>query len=159
MNPPVTWTVALAVVIVLLLVARRKRSSAAPASLRQNPTERPASDRKFASLKALEGAACIYEEGAYILSGRLVQAEESGSDFLLAVKILRAEGLSDFPEERIHLGVSKNQLDVKEKFLHSRQTNWRLFFDRDLIATVLSFGRSGTDHKAIKRVLLEHQMK
>lgn len=153
------WVIALTVVLLLLLVLKRSQRKSSGPTLRLAPSQTPASGRKLENLRPLEGAVCMYEEGAYVLKGRLVQVHEASGSIHLTVQVLRARGLSDSPDERMHLEASPNLLDHTGQVLHSRQTHWRLFFDRALIEKVEELGRSGTDLKAIKRVLLEHQMK
>jgi len=155
----VKWVVALAVVLLLLLFIKRGQKKSGSAGPGAGHPQSPATGRKLQNLKALEGAVCIFEEGDDVLKGRLVQVEESSGAFLFQVQVLRAEGLSDSREERIHLEATPNQLEQTGKLIHCRQTHWRLFFARDLIEKVEQLGRSRTDIKAIKRVLLEHQMK
>ena len=158
-EPPVKWLIALPVVLLLLLVLRRSQKKSSEPSLRLSRPQAPATGRKLQNLRLLEGAACIYEEGAYVLKGRLVQVQESSGSLHFMVQVLRAQGLSDSPDERMHLEASPNLLDHEGQLLHSRQTHWRLFFDRALIERVEEMGRAGVEIKGIKRVLLEHQMK
>lgn len=158
-EPPVKWLVALPVVLLLLLVMRRSQKKSSEPALRLSRPPAPAADRKVENFRLLEGAACIYEEGAYVLKGRLVQVQDSSGSLHFTVQVLRAQGLSDSPDERMHLEASRNLVDHTGQVLHSRQTHWRLYFDRALIERVEEMGRSGADLKGIKRVLLEHQMK
>lgn len=150
------WVLALSVVLlVLLLLKRRSQRSSQPAP---RPAQR-LPDSKLRSLKLLEGAVCIYEEGTSVLKGRFLQVEEHSGRLVFVVQTLRAEGLSDLPEERLNLEAPPASVDVSSQLVHARQTHWRLYFQKDLIEKVLELGRSRADMKAIKRVLLEHQMK
>jgi len=155
----VKWVIALALVLLFLLFLRRNQKKSTSQTPQTGPPKPPSEHRKIQTLKALEGSVCIFEEGASVFKVRLVQIQETSGALLFALQILRAEGLSDSRDERIHLEATPNQLEQTGKVLHSRQAHWRLFFSRDLIEKVEQLGRSGTDIKAIKRVLLEHQMK
>jgi hypothetical protein len=151
------WWLVLAAALVLGFLIFRKRSQLAPPS---KPTVRPPATRsRLGDFKALEGANCIYEEGAMILKARLLQVSESGDGLQFSLQVLRADGLSEFKEDRINLEASWTSLGYSSQFVHAHYSNWKLFFNKDLIQKIQDAGLAGTDLKTIKRLLLEHQMK
>lgn len=157
------WVVAIAAVAVVILLIRRRKyapaprpaSGRAPARARQ---PEHSTDRQLSTLKPLEGANCIYEEGAYIISGRLLQVHENATGLVFTMQTLKADGLSDSPDERLNLETAWNQFEHSNQVVHARQMHWRLFFKPEVVQKVHDLGRSHTDHKSIKRLLLEQQM-
>lgn len=118
-----------------------------------------AANHRLGDLKAFEGSACIYEEGATVLKVRLLEVSGGKYGLVFALQVLRADGLSDLKEEQLNLETSWASLSHSSKLIHAHYTNWKLFLDSQLIQKVLDLAQSGADLKAIKRVLLEHQMK
>ena len=150
------WILALgAIVLVVLLLARRRRKAGPGA----RPAPPPPANRRPQDLKPLEGAVCIHEEGNTVLKARLLQVEESGERVMFTLQFLRAEGLTEIPDESFHLEATWSHLTHSSKLIHATYAGWKLFFDRQLIQKVQELGLAHTDIKAIKRVLLEHQMK
>jgi hypothetical protein len=151
------WILALGVVgLVVFLIMRRRPKTIEP----QRPAARPAAaDRRLQDLKRLEGALCIYEQGATVQKARLLQVQESGPNVMLALQVLRAEGLSDVKEEQLHLEAPWSGLEYSTKLVCAPYLHWKLFLDKTLTQKVLDLGLAATDLKAIKRAILEHQMK
>ena len=150
------WLLAIGAFALLLLLLRRNRPPNKPPDTAHARSS--GMGHRLQEQKAREGATCIFEEGLTILKARLIQVEESASGPMFTLQVLRAEGLSVVPEERIHLEATWAQLDSFAKLLHATQSHWRLYFDRDVIQKVQDLGQSGAELKSIKRVLLEHQM-
>jgi hypothetical protein len=153
------WVLGLLVVLLVLLALRRSQRKAQGAAPDSSRAPDPSRNRRLQELKSVEGAICIYEEGALVAKGRLLQIREMGTDVVFVVQGLRSQGLPDLPDERLNLEVSWTHLDFSGQLVHSHRTHWRLYFDRGLIEQVTQLGLSAADIKTIKRVLLEHQMK
>jgi hypothetical protein len=150
------WLLTIGAIALLLLLLRRSRARDQP---RATAPARPSGmGRRLQEQKAREGATCIYEEGLTILKTRLIQVEESASGLVFTLQVLRAEGLTVVPEERLHLEAAWTHMDSSAKLFHAIAAHWRLYFDPDLVQRVQELGQSGTDIKSIKRALLEHQM-
>jgi hypothetical protein len=152
-----SWVLVLGAVAILALLLLRRRTKSAPAAKVAPHAAGPV--RRIQDLKAFEGSLCIYEEGATVLRGRLQQVDEGTGGLVFRVQVLRAEGLSDIKEDHLNLETSWTSLGYSSKLIHAHYTNWKLFFDKDLVQKVLDLGQSSTDSKAIRRTLLEHQMK
>lgn len=151
------WVLVLGMVALVALLVMKRRSKAESVA-KANP--RPvAPNRRLQDLKLMEGAVCVYEEGNTVLKTRLAQVEESQAGVMLALQVLRAEGLSDVKEDRVHLEAPWSGLESSTRLIHARYAHWRLFFDKPLVQKVIDLGLAGTDLKAIKRAILEHQMK
>lgn len=151
------WVLVLGMVALVALLVLRRRSRA-EAVAKANPRT-IAPNRRLQELKLLEGAVCVYEEGNTVLKTRLAQVEESQAGVMLALQVLRAEGLSDVKEEKVHLEAPWSSLESSTRLIHARYAHWKLFFDKPLVQKVMELGLAGTDMKTIKRAILEHQMK
>lgn len=150
------WIVVLGAVMLVLLFISRRRSKAGPQA---KPSPSPTAHRRPQDLKPLEGAVCIYEQGSTVLKARLLQAEELGERIMFTLQVLRADGLTEVPDERIHLEATWNHLTHSNRLIHATYAGWKLFLDKNLVQKVQDLAGAGTDQKSIKRVLLEQQMK
>lgn len=155
------WMVILGILALLALLMLRRRSKAEPqTTIVAKPTARPvAAKGRLQDIKLLEGATCVYEEGPTVLKARLLQVEEFGDRVMFTLQFLRADGLTEIPDERFHLEATWTHLTHSNKLIHATYAGWKLFLDRNLIQKVQELGLARTDIKSIKRVLLEHQMK
>ena len=152
-----SWTFVLGAVALLALLLLRRRSKPAPPA---KAAPRPAAPiRRIQDLKALEGSLCIYEEGATVLKGRLQQVDEGPAGLTFTVQVLRADGLSDINEDRLHLETPWTSLGYSSQLIHAHYSNWKLFLDKDLVQNILNLGQSSADSRTIRRTLLEHRMK
>jgi len=151
------WLIAVALAIVLVWTfttgRRYQRMGQEPRSV-----PRRAATNNMDLLKRFEGSECIYEEGAHILKVRIDEIVFSHNEIHFRLQILRAEGLSEFPDEMLNLTTTWSALSHTDTILHAHYVNWKLFLDPKLINDVTFRARQGEAPKSLQRSLLEHRM-
>jgi len=106
----------------------------------------------------LAGSECIYTDGVEFMKARILQAEFLGEQVQVRLQPVRAEGLSQSPDDTINVEAPTNTLEHSPTYMHAPYVGWKLFMDPQVIARVTELASSSGDLQAIKEVLKEHRM-